>query len=117
MLPAIRALLAADATVTGLVSARVYRHGEAPTNVLRPYVTWSVAGGAPDNGFSGACADAFRLQVDCWSDTDAEIETLAEAVRDAIEARAHCVGYVANERDFETKRFRISLAFDWIASR
>jgi hypothetical protein len=120
MLPAIRTLLAADPAVTALVGTnpvRVYRHGSAPQGVVRPYVTWSVAGGAPENGFDGASCDDFRVQVDCWSDTDAGVESLATAVRDAIEPAAHLVAYVADERDATTQRFRISFAFDWIESR
>jgi hypothetical protein len=99
-----------------LVATRIYRHGSAPQNVVRPYVTWSVGGGA-ENAFDGAAADVFRVQVDSWSDTDAGVEALALAVRDAMEPHAHLIAYVADERDFETQRYRISFAFDWIASR
>jgi hypothetical protein len=34
-----------------------------------------------------------------------------------MEPHAHLIAYVADERDFETQRYRISFAFDWIASR
>jgi hypothetical protein len=117
MLPEIRALLAADVTANGLLSGRVYRHGSAPQTVARPYVTWSIAGGAPENAFDGASCDDFRVQVDCWSDTDTGAEALATAVRAAIEPSAHLVAYVANERDFTTQRYRISMQFDWIEPR
>lgn len=120
MLPLVFPLLRDAPAVTSLIgimpNVRAYRHGVAPQNVARPYVTWSVPGGAPDNGFDGACADQFRVQVDCWSDSDTQVETLAAAVRAALEPAAHCVGYLADERDFETQRFRISMAFDfWLA--
>ena len=101
MLPQLRALLAADATANALLAGRVYRHGEAPQGVAAPYVTWSLAGGAPENGFDGAACDDFRVQVDCWSDTDAGVETLASAVRAAIEPAAHLAAYVANGKDAE----------------
>ncbi|MFC0677525.1 DUF3168 domain-containing protein [Lysobacter korlensis] len=117
MLPTVYATLQASPAVVALVGNRVFRHGSAPQDVARPYVTWAVAGGAPENGFDGACADAFRVQVDCWSDSDAGVETLAAAVRDAIEPVAHLVAYVADERDFQTQRFRIGFAFDWILGR
>jgi len=122
MLPLVFPLLAAAPAVLALLGGsasalRVYRHGSAEQGVQRPYVTWSVPGGAPSNGFDGACADFFRVQVDCWSDDDAEIETLARAVRAALEPVAHCVGYLADERDFATQRFRISFAFDFITPR
>ena len=120
MLPAIFPLLKNAAAVTALIGAnpvRAYRHGSAPEGVIAPYVTWSVAGGAPENAFDGPCADQFRVQVDCWSDTDAGVEALAEAVRAAIEPAAHLVAYIANDRDPVTKRYRIGFAFDWWASR
>jgi len=120
MLPNVYDTLHDDATVAGLVSTRIYRHGSAPQTVTAPYITWSVAGGAPENGFAGACADFFRVQGDSWAggtDGDAAVDTLASAVRAAMEPRAHCVAYVADERDFETQKYRISMAFDWIGQR
>lgn len=120
MLPAIFPLLKNAPAVTALIGTapvRVYRHGSAPQDVVRPYVTWSVPGGAPENTFEGADADDFRVQVDCWSDNDTQIETLAAAVRAALEPAAHLVAYLADERDFDTQRFRISFAFDFIQPR
>lgn len=121
MLPLIFPLLSGSLDVTALIGlgadARVYRHGSAPQKVLRPYVTWSVPGGAPENALDGPCADDFRVQVDCWSDDDTEIEVLAAAVRAALEPAACLVAYLADDRDFETRRFRISFAFDFIVPR
>ncbi|WP_009522324.1 DUF3168 domain-containing protein [Imbroritus primus] len=120
MLPPVFAALKASPAVTALIGSsplRAYRHGAAPQAVARPYVTWSAPGGSPENAFDGACADVFRVQVDCWSDTDAGVEALAVAVRAALEPSAHLVAYVADERDFETQRFRISFQFDWILKR
>lgn len=120
MLPAVYAALKGSSAVTALIGAapvRAYRHGAAPAGVVRPYVTWSVPGGYAENGFEGACADVFAVQVDCWADTDAGVEELARTVRDVLEARAHLVAYVADERDFETQRYRMSFRLDWIAPR
>lgn len=120
MLPLIFPLLAGSAAVTALIGSnpvRAYRHGMAPQGVAAPYVTWSVAGGAPENAFEGACADQFRVQVDCWFDSDTDVEALASAVRDAIEPAAHLVAYLADERDATTGRYRISYAFDWWSKR
>lgn len=120
MLPKVFPLLAGSAAVTSLIGTnpvRAYRHGSAPQGVTVPYVTWSIAGGAAENAFQGACADQFRIQVDCWADADLGVEALAEAVRAAIEPAAHLVAYVANERDATTQRYRISMAFDWWAKR
>jgi hypothetical protein len=126
MLPKIQHLLKASPAVTALIGAgtdpiadpvRVYRHGDAPQGVTAPYVTWSAPAGAPENTFDGPDADFWRVHVDCWSDGDLQVEQLAEAVRNALEVAAHCVAYTANERNPETKRYRIGFAFDFILSR
>jgi hypothetical protein len=117
MLPTIRAILAADATANALLAGRVYRHGSAPQNVARPYVTWSMPAGDADYTLDGPDADHARIQVDCWHDTDAGVEALGVAVRNALEQQASATHYIANERDPETQRFRIGFQFDWITSR
>ena len=126
MLPRILHILTAAPAVTALIGAgtnpvtdpvRAYRHGDAPQDVKKPYVTWSVPGGAAENTFEGADADVFRTQVDCWSDKDAEIEVLAAAVRAALEPHAHLVAYIADERDSVTKRYRMGFTFDFIKPR
>lgn len=126
MLPALFPMLKAAPSVTALIGAgtdpitdpmRFYRHGRAPQGVRPPYVTWSVPGGDTQITFEGSDADTFRVQVDCWSDGDTEVETLAEAVRAALEPHAHLVAYLADEQDAETKRFRISFSFDFIKPR
>lgn len=119
MLPPVYAVLSASAAVKALIGTppRAYRHGAAPQGVASPYVTWSAPGGTAENAFDGACADIMRVQVDCWSKDDAGIESLAAAVRAAIEPHAHLIAYVADERDFDTQKFRISMQFDWILKR
>lgn len=126
MLPVIFPFLKASPAVTALIGAgtdpitdpvRVYRHGSAKQDVVKPYVTWSVPAGDAQITFEGADADTFRVQVDCWSDDGQEIDVLARAVRDALEPHAHLVAYLADERDPETKRYRISFAFDFIEPR
>jgi len=119
MLPLIYPLLRDAPAVTALIGSppRAFRHGTAPQNVPKPYVTWSVPGGAPENTFDGAASDLFRVEVDCWSDDDTQVETLAAAVRAALEPSGHLVAYIADERDPVTQRFRISYAFDFILSR
>lgn len=119
MLPLVYPLLNVAPAVTALIGTppRVYRHGSAPQNVLKPYVTWSIPGGFAENTLEAADADVFRVQVDCWSDDDAQVETLAAAVRDAIEPAANLIAYIADERDPVTQRFRISFTFDFIVIR
>ncbi|CAA2107630.1 DUF3168 domain-containing protein [Variovorax paradoxus] len=120
MLPAVYPLLAASPAVLALIGddpARVYRHGSAPQDVLKPYVTWSVPGGSAEITLEQPDADTFRVQVDCWSEDKDQIDVLAGAVRAAVEKGSQLVAYIADERDFETKRFRIGFTFDFIKPR
>ncbi|AVF41562.1 hypothetical protein AL486_19095 [Pandoraea apista] len=116
MYPKVFKVLSASAAVTALIGTapvRAYPHGSAPQGVTSPYLTFSFPSGAPENALEGACADKFRTQIDCWSTGDAEVEALADAVRSALEPSALCVGYVADERDSQTEKYRISMVFDW----
>lgn len=120
MLPPVFATLRASSAVLALLGTppRVYRHGDAPQDVPRPYVTWSLISGLPENNLSDPPpVDHLVIQVDCWSQTDEQVEQLAIAVRDAIEPYAHMTGFPVNERERDTKLYRISLQFDWWLSR
>lgn len=119
MLPGVYAILANAAGVVALIGTppRIYRHGDAPQGVLRPYITWFVSSAAPANNLDDVPpVDEYTVQIDCWSEKDAEVEQLAEAVRDAIEPLQHLIG-VSNGRDPETMRFRISLIFTFWTDR
>lgn len=120
MLPLIFPLLSGAPAVTALIGTtpvRAYRHGSAPQGVVAPYVTWSAPGGFAENTFEGADADVWRLNVDCWSDIDSQVEALALAVRAALEPAGHLIAYIADDQDPVTKRYRISFAFDFIKPR
>lgn len=122
MLPPVFQTLKASAAVKNIVGQnppRIYRHGAAPQGVDKPYITWSVVGAAPANNLTSTPPiDAYTVQVDCWHQTDAGIETLAEAVRDAIEPVAHMTGIPVNQRELsDTKLYRIALQFDWWTPR
>lgn len=118
MLPPIYTTLRASATVLSLVSNRIYRHGSAPQDVVTPYVTWNIIAGVPENCLSEAPSiDRLPVQVDCWHTTDQGIETLAAAVRDALEGSCHMTSILLDEREPETKLYRISLQFDYWLDR
>ena len=122
MLPPVYALLTADAPTTALVGTRIYRHGTAPQNVVAPYVTWFLVSGTPENELTALPrVDRLEVQVDCWSNNtgtgDAQVEALATAVRDALEPVAHMTGIIANEQDFETRRYRLGLQFTFWLKR
>lgn len=109
--------------VTALVEDRIYRHGEAPQGTQAPYVTWFVVTGLPENALGESPrVDQYLVQIDCWSDNDGSgdegVEMLAEAVRDSVEAAGHYMNaVVANNRDPETKRFRLGMTFTYWEDR
>lgn len=118
MLPRVFEVLKNAPSVTAIVGTRVYRHGSAPQDTTRPYVTWQLVAGTPENNLSSTPPiDRMTVQVDCWHQTDAGIEVLATAVRDAIEPVAHMTGMPVNEREQATKLYRIALQFDWFVDR
>jgi hypothetical protein len=124
MLPPVFAALKASPDVMAIVGnpPRIYKHADAPqrpegTPAL-PYVTWFLLSATPENQLSGTPpTDRMTLQVDCWHTTGKGIETLAAAVRDAIEPSAHLTAMPIDLRDPETKLFRIALQFDWFNDR
>jgi len=127
MFPPVFQTLKASADVTNIVGTnppRIYRHGSAPqrdvndNTPLQPYVTWMVVTGTPENQLSDVpLIDRVTVQVDCWHPTDKGIVPFAQAVRDAIEPTAHMTAMPVDERDPETKLYRIALEFDWFLDR
>ena len=120
MLPPVYALLAANSGVTNFVGSdpsRIYRHGNAPQRVATPYITWYTTL-APENDISDLPRiDKNTVQIDVWSEKDAEVEELAEAVRDAVEPFHHMISAGPNTRDPETMRYRITLIFTFWTDR
>lgn len=124
MLPPVFQWLKASADLKAIVGTnppRIYRHGAAPQQsdgrpMPDPYVTWFVVGLAPQNNLSDPPpTDRMNVQIDCWHQTDAGIELLSAAVRDAMEPHCHMTGVIANLREPETRLYRIGLRFDvWL---
>lgn len=118
MLPNVYQTLRSNSTVVSTVGTRIYRHGSAPQNVQKPYITWSLASGNPENVLSSSpCADRDIVQIDCWSETDEGIETLAYAVRDALDSAMIANRFTINMRETDTKLYRMAIEADFIASR
>jgi hypothetical protein len=119
MLPNIYQILRTSNAVKAIVGtspSRIYRHESAPQDTTKPYITWFIITGVPQNTLSETPnIDAISIQVDCWHQTDAGVESMAIAVRDAMETVSHMTSIVVNEREPETKLYRIGLQFDvWL---
>ena len=80
---AVRGKLAADATVAGYVSTRIYPD-ELPQGCTKPAIKYSLVSDVPDGEVPGF--RAARVQVSVYSDEDSpsEANTVAEAVKSAI---------------------------------
>lgn len=115
MLPNITTMLKTE-EITAIVGKRVYRHGNAPQDSDKPYITWQAYSVVPENNLSDKPPiDRISLQIDCWHLTDSGIEQLATLVRNAMEDHAHMTGVPIDERDNETKLFRMAMQFDvWL---
>ena len=118
MLPNIYVILRANSTVLSTVSTRIYRHGNAPQDVVKPYITWFVVSGVPELQISGMpCSDVDTIQIDVWHETDLGVETLAYAVRSALDSAGHSNQMILNLRETDTKLYRIGFQTDIIRSR
>jgi hypothetical protein len=118
MLPPVYDVLKSSSAVVALVGDAIWRHSAAPQDGPRPYITWFIVTGLPDNQLSGLPSDdQMTVQVDCWAKTDAQAEALATAVRDAIEPYAHMTGQPIDAREPTTKLWRMALEFNWIVMR
>jgi hypothetical protein len=118
MFPPIAACLRTSSAVTNIVGNRITRHDSAPQDTTKPYITWFLVAGVPENTLSEVPGiDRCTVQIDCWHHTDAGIESLASAVRDAIEPHAHITAMPINQRETESKLYRLAIQADWFLSR
>lgn len=82
---ALRTRLQAVSGVTDLVSTRVYQ-GWAPTSATYPYITLTQISGPPQHHLGGAADIAnVQYQVDVWSDSGSERDSVADEVRKALD--------------------------------
>ena len=103
--------------VIAQIKTRIYRHGAAPQTVQRPYVTWFVVSGQPFDTLVAPCGDRFTVQIDCWSESDIEVEQLASSVRTALDTAQITNTIAVNSYEPETKLYRIGLQADFIDNR
>jgi hypothetical protein len=82
----LRARLAADATVAGLVVARIYPI-VLPQKPTYPAITYSKVSGERLHTLAGAAGRAMpRISISAWSDVGyASVQTLAAAIRASLD--------------------------------
>jgi len=121
MYPPIFAAIVAHPPALALLDGdivRVFAFGEAPENTARPYVTWQVITGSPENYLANRPdIDGYTLQVDVWADDGQAARDVAAAVRDAIEPHAYIVRWGGESRDPDTRAYRLSFDVSWFVHR
>lgn len=120
MIPNIFAILDDESTAQALLGdpVRVYPWGEAPQNVLFPYVTYGVYNGLPEN-YLGNIPDIDQdgTQIDIWAKDSASCRAVFIAIRDIIEPQAHMTSYQLFDRDTETQLYHGRMDFDFWGER
>jgi hypothetical protein len=118
MLPNVYATLRANATILSLVVENIGRHGSIPQETALPYITWFTVGDQPHDTLSEAPQSDFTtVEIDCWSLDDAQIATLAGAVRSALDTAGIVNRVVVDLRENDTKLYRIGVQADFITQR
>lgn len=109
MNPPIFEIVKADPTLTALLGSnpcRFYPWSDAPQNAKRPYVTYGVFNGVPENYLSSpADIDNQGTQVDIWSTSPGDCEAIFTALRNALSTAGYLVSYTGAERDTETQLY------------
>lgn len=122
MMPPVFDALSVSAAVKAKIgtppSMRLYPFGEADQNTIKPYVTWQLITGIPEN-YLGQLpdSDSFRVQLDVWAATQASANETALAVRDAIEPHAYMLNSGGTTRDPETRNYRYMLDVEFQTPR
>lgn len=105
-------------SLLGFSPVRLWPFGEAIQGAAKPYAVWQVIGGAPENYINQVPdADRYALQVDVYAETAASAQSVAEALRDAIEPHAHITAWRGTSREPDTRLYRFSFDIGWIVQR
>ncbi|MFV3416289.1 DUF3168 domain-containing protein [Pseudomonas sp. NY15436] len=120
MFPPIYEVCAANSEVKAALGTpvRLYPFGEAPHGVALPYAVWQTLGGSPENYLKQRPdIDQFSLQVDVYATSATAARNVARALRNAIEPVAYITRWNGEDRDQETKNYRVSFDVDWWVQR
>ena len=101
----LRTALTGDATITGIVSTRIYPR-RLPQNPTYPAIRYQRVSNSATNGSTALRLS--RWQIDCWAQTYEESQELAAAVKARLEEYSDTTetpgikqAYVVNELDDE----------------
>lgn len=116
MIPPLFPLISASVTALGSNPIRFYPHGQAIQTTPKPYATWQIVAGTPENYLGNLPdVDAALIQIDVWADTQSSASSAADQIRDALEGRMHMTSFGNTERDETTQLYRYRMDFSfWV---
>jgi hypothetical protein len=83
-----------------------------------PYITWLIVTGQPYDTLSEPPQSDFTpVQIDCWSRDDAQVDSMAQAVRASLDAVGVHNRVVVDLRENDTKFYRVGIEADFITQR
>lgn len=117
MIPPLFPLLS-GVTSLGTSPKRFYPHGQATQATAKPYATWQIVAGTPEN-YLGQLPDmdGVLVQVDVWADTQSSASSVADDIRDAFEPVMHMTSFGNTERDTATQLYRYRMDFSYWVPR
>ena len=121
MMPPIFQTLKATAAVTALLGTkplRFYPWGQAPQNPTKPYATYGVFNGNPENYLDRTPdIDNMGTQIDIWATTGKSCDDCFIALRDALEPLGHMITFQSATKDPETQLYTARMEFDFWTPR
>lgn len=104
--------------ILGASPVRFFPFGFAPQDVALPYAVFQTYGGSPENHLNARPKmDVFSIQIDVYSDSAATARQASKALSYALEERSHVTRFHTEERNAETKRYRVGFDVDWWQER
>lgn len=118
MIPPLFPLISGTVSALGTNPVRFYPHGQATQSTPKPYATWQIVAGTPENYLGNLPdIDAALIQIDVWADTQSSASTAADQIRDALEDQVHMTSFGNTERDAATQLYRYRMDFSYWVPR
>jgi hypothetical protein len=119
--PPVFSLLAAAAGVTAIIGTspvRCYPGGEALQGTAAPYIVWQIVSDNVQAYLAGApSGDQLRVQLDLYATTRDQCAALLRQVQLALDEAAYQISYNVDEREPETRLWRMSVDYDFWVER
>lgn len=114
MIPPIFPLVSASVSSLGSDPVRFYPFGQATQQTPKPYATYQIIAGTPENYLGNLPdIDMVLIQIDVWGDTAPSVSSVADDIRDALEGACHMTGIGVSSRDPNTQNYRYQMDFTY----